>query len=93
MARRSSPLDDGLADLGLEIGQIVRYLGSSDRRYREGVVLRLERDGSVGLRDERGRARAIPAERIEVRVIGPRGGEQWLPLTDTGGGFQLGLFS
>jgi hypothetical protein len=25
-------------------------------------------------------------------VIGPRGGEQWLPLTDTGGGFQLGLF-
>lgn len=93
MARRSSPIDDGLAELGLEIGQIVRYLGSSDRRYREGVVLRLERDGSIGLRDERGRARAIPADRIEVRVVGPRGGEQWLPLTDTGGGFQLGLFS
>ncbi|HRW38823.1 MAG: hypothetical protein KDB04_04700 [Acidimicrobiales bacterium] len=92
MARRSSPIDDGLAELGLEIGQIVRYLGSSDRRYREGVVLRRERDGSIGLRDDRGRARAITAERIEVRVVGPRGGEQWLPLTDTGGGYQPGLF-
>ena len=92
MSRRSSPIDDGLADLGLEIGQIVRYIGSSDKRYREGVVLRRERDGSIGLRDERGRARAIPVERIEVRVVGPRGGEQWVPLAETGGGLQLGLF-
>jgi hypothetical protein len=92
MARRSSPIDDGLAELGLEIGQLVRYIGSSDKRYRDGVVLRRERDGSVGLRDERGRARAIPPERIEVRVVGPRGGEQWIPLTEAGGGLQLGLF-
>ena len=92
MARRPSPLDDALAEVGLEIGQLVRYVGSSDRRFREGVVLRREKDGSIGLRDERGRARAIPVERIEVRVVGPRGGEQWVPLTDTGGGYQLGLF-
>jgi hypothetical protein len=92
MARRSSPIDDGLAELGLEIGQLVRYVGSSDKRFREGVVLRRERDGSIGLRDDRGRARAIPPERIEVRVVGPRGGEQWVPLNDTGGGLQLGLF-
>jgi hypothetical protein len=90
--RRPSPLDDALAEVGLEIGQLVRYVGSSDRRFREGVVLRREKDGSIGLRDERGRARAIPVERIEVRVVGPRGGEQWVPLTDTGGGYQLGLF-
>lgn len=92
MSRRSSPIDDGLAELGLEIGQLVRYVGLSDKRFREGVVLRREKDGSVGLRDERGRARAIPVEQIEVRVIGPRGGEQWLPLTELGGGLQLGLF-
>lgn len=92
MSRRSSPIDDGLAELGLEIGQLVRYVGTSDKRFREGVVLRRERDGSVGLRDERGRARAIPVDRIEVRVVGPRGGEQWIPLTDAGGGLQLGLF-
>ena len=92
MARRPSPVDDGLAQVGLEIGQIVRFVGRSDRRFREGVVLRRERDGSIGLRDEQGRARAIPVTDIEVRVIGPRGGEQWIPLTGVGGGLQLGLF-
>lgn len=92
MSRRSSPIDDGLAELGLEIGQLVRYRGANDKRFHEGVVLRREADGSVGLRDERGRARAILLEAIEVRVVGPRGGEQWVPLTDSGGGLQLGLF-
>lgn len=92
MSRRSSPLDDGLSVLGLEIGQLVRYQGKSDKRWRDGVVLRREKDGSVGLRDDRGRARAIPVEAIEVRVVGPRGGEQWIPLTEAGGGLQLGLF-
>ena len=75
-----------------EIGQIVRYRGPNDKRFHEGVVLRREKDGSVGLRDERGRARAIAVDAIEVRVLGPRGGEQWIPLTDAGGGLQLGLF-
>ncbi len=92
MSRRGSPIDDGLAEIGLEIGQLVRYVGRSDRRYREGVVLRREKDGSIGLRDERDRARSIPVEQIEVRVVGPRGGEQWIPLTEQGGGLQLGLF-
>lgn len=92
MSRRTSPVDDGLARIGLEIGQLVRFRGRSDKRPREGVVLRRERDGSVGLRDERGRSRAIAIDAIEVRVLGPRGGEQWIPLTDAGGGLQLGLF-
>ncbi len=92
MARRSSIVDDGLATIGLEIGQIIRYRGSTDKRFKDGVVLRRERDGSVGLRDERGRARAITVEAIEIRVLGPRGGEQWIPLTEAGGGLQLGLF-
>jgi hypothetical protein len=90
--RRPSPVDDGLAEVGLEIGQLVRYQGRSDKRWHDGVVLRRERDGSIGLRDERGRARAIGVDAIEVRVLGPRGGEQWIPLTDAGGGLQLGLF-
>lgn len=92
MSRRTSPVDDGLARIGLEIGQLVRFRGRSDKRPREGVVLRRERDGSVGLRDERGRSRAIAIDAIEVRVLGPRGGEQWILLTDAGGGLQLGLF-
>jgi len=89
---RRSPIDDGLTQLGLEIGQLVRYRGASDKRFHEGVVLRRERDGSVGLRDERGRARAIAPEAIEVRTVGPRGGELWVPLTESGDGVQLGLF-
>lgn len=92
MSRKSSPIDDLLAEVGLEIGQLVRYRGTNDKRFHDGVVLRRERDGSVGLRDERGRARAIPVDAIEVRVLGPRGGEQWIPLTDSGGGLQLGMF-
>lgn len=92
MTRRPSPLDDGLAEVGLEIGQLIRYQGITDKRSHDGVVLRRERDGSVGLRDERGRARAIPVELIEIRILGPRGGQQWIPLTDAGGGLQLGLF-
>lgn len=92
MAVRRSPIDDGLADVGLEIGQIVRYRGTVDKRFHDGVVLRRERDGSVGLRDEQGRARAITVDAIEVRTVGPRGGEQWISLTDAGGGLQLGLF-
>ncbi|MCU1356586.1 MAG: hypothetical protein JWM89_2004 [Acidimicrobiales bacterium] len=92
MTKRTSPVDDRLAEVGLEIGQLIRYVGASDKRFRDGVVLRRERDGSVGLRDDRGRARAIPVDRIEVRVLGPRGGEQWVPLTEAAGGLQLGLF-
>ena len=86
-------LNQPLAEIGLEIGQVVRYLGKADRRYREGVVMRRESDGSVGLRDERGRSRAIPIDAIEVLVVGPRGDEKWVPLVDQGGGMQLGLFS
>jgi hypothetical protein len=92
MSRRTRPVDDHLAEVGLEIGQLVRYQGRSDKRWHDGVVLRREKDGSVGLRDERGRARAIGVDAIEVRIVGPRGGEQWIPLTDAGGGLQLGLF-
>lgn len=92
MTRRTSPIDDGLADVGLEIGQIVRYRGATDKRFHDGVVLRRERDGSVGLRDERGRARSITIEAIEVRILGRRGGERWVALTEAGGGLQLGLF-
>lgn len=92
MTSRRSPIDDGLAEVGLELGQIVRYRGTTDKRFHDGVVLRRERDGSIGLRDERGRARAITIDAIEIRRLGPRGGEQWVPLTEAAGGLQLGLF-
>ena len=51
-------------------------------RWKEAVVVRRERDGSVGLRDPRGAARAIAIELIEVRTRGPRGGVVWEPLPE-----------
>lgn len=72
----------GLAELGLRAGQRVRFRRDARRRWRDAVVERRERDGSVGLRDGKGAARAIPVERIEVRTEGPRGGVVWEPLPE-----------
>lgn len=76
---------DGHAELvaiGLRAGERVRFRRRDRERWQEGVVVRREADGSVGLRDAKGAARAIPVECIEVRVFGPRGGRGWEPLTE-----------
>ena len=87
-------MNPALDELGLEIGVLVHFRRSTDRRWQDGVVLRRERDGSVGLRDDRGRARAVPVDDIEVRTVGPRGGEVWRPLREKGtGAHQPSLFS
>jgi|SRR5436305_6241768 hypothetical protein len=69
-----------LAILGLTPGEQVRFRRESTSRWQEAVVVRRERDGSIGLTDRRGAARAIPVELIEVRCRGPRGGSSWEPL-------------
>ena len=50
-------------------------------RWIPATVERLERDGSVGLRDPKGAAVALTVDRIEVRTEGPRGRLLWEPLT------------
>jgi hypothetical protein len=72
----------GLTILGLTAGERVRFRRRAAGRWQEGVVARRERDGSVGVTDGKGAARAIPVERIEVKCTGPRGGSGWEPLTD-----------
>jgi hypothetical protein len=74
--------DSRLAELGLEAGARVRFRRRSDERWKEAVVTGRERDGSVGLRDAKGAARAIAVDLIEVRGTGPRGGVVWEPLAD-----------
>jgi hypothetical protein len=71
-----------LADVGLEPGQEVRFRRRDNERWHPGVVVRREKDGSVGLRDKRGAARSIPVDLIEVKAVGPRGGSGWEPLAD-----------
>lgn len=77
-----SPSDPDLVEVGLAPGDRVRFRYRADQRWKEGVVERRERDGSVGLRDSRGAARAITIERLEVRVRGPRGGLVWEPVAE-----------
>jgi hypothetical protein len=71
----------GLAELGLAAGDRVRFRRRAGGRWHQGVVAGRHRDGSVALHEDGdGRARAIPADRLEVRRAGPRGGARWLPV-------------
>ena len=71
-----------LEELGIRPGTRVRFRRREGDRWREGVVERREKDGSVGIRDGKGASRAILLDRIEVRGTGPRGGVVWEPLPD-----------
>jgi hypothetical protein len=75
-------MTEGLAILGLKVGEQVRFRRGTAGRWQDGSVARRERDGSVGLTDAKGAARAIPVELIQVRRRGPRQGSGWEPLTD-----------
>jgi hypothetical protein len=70
-----------LVELGLAAGMRVRFRRSPNDRWRFAVVQRVERDGSLGLRDTKGASRAIPIELVEVETRGPRGARAWEPVT------------
>ena len=96
MARKRAAEDPAvlaLRALGLEPGQPVRFRRRPGERWREGAATRVEKDGSIGLVDDKGAARAIPVDRLEVRRPGPRGAARWEPLADVAAREeQLGLF-
>lgn len=73
--------DTDLIAIGLRKGDRVRFRRSADEHWKEADVVRRERDGSVGLRDDKGASRAIDMDRIEVRTEGPRGGVLWEPVS------------
>lgn len=71
----------------------MRFRRRVGRRWHEGVATRRERDGSLGVRDANGAARAIPLDRVEVRTDGPRGAPRWEPLLEVAARIdQLRLF-
>lgn len=71
-----------LVEVGLHRGDVVRFRRRPSARWEEATVERRERDGSIGVRDGRGAARAFAIERLEVRTSGPRGARTWEPLGD-----------
>lgn len=87
------PAGLALRALGVEPGQRVRFRRRAGGRWREGAATRVERDGSIGLVDEKGAARAIPVDRLEVCRPGRRGAVRWEALADVAAREeQLGLF-
>jgi hypothetical protein len=81
-APAAATADTALVAVGLRPGDRVRYRRNEGGRWHEATVERRERDGSVGVRDERGAARALPLERLEVRTQGPRGATVWESVVD-----------
>jgi len=71
-----------LEQLGLTAGEAVRWRPKEGARWAQGSITRVERDGSIGLTDAQGRARALPIDRLEVRASGPRGARTWEPLAE-----------
>jgi hypothetical protein len=87
------PTPPDLRALGLVAGDRVRWRDREGARWREGRVIGRERDGSVGVRDDRGASRALWPGRLEVRARGPRGGTVWEPVTEVAARTeQLGLW-
>lgn len=87
MTKRAEPTpaamaDSALVSIGLRPGDRVRFRQREGGSWKEGRVERRERDGSVGVRDERGAARAIPLDRLQVRTTGKRGGVVWEPVAE-----------
>ncbi|MBV8691297.1 MAG: hypothetical protein JOZ37_05950 [Actinobacteria bacterium] len=72
-------------ELGLRVGERVRFAQADKARWQTGIVKKIERDGSIGIVDAKGASRAVRAEQVEVRRVGPRGANGWEPLLDRAG--------
>jgi hypothetical protein len=85
--------ETALLEVGLRPGDRVRFRRVDGGSWKQGRVERRERDGSIGVRDERGAARAIALDRLQVRTTGPRGGETWEDVVERAGrSEQLGIW-
>jgi hypothetical protein len=71
-----------LVQLGLRPGMKVRFRRDPHDRWKIARVDGVEKDGSLALRDEKGAARAIPVELVEVATRGPRGAHTWERVLD-----------
>lgn len=80
--RSTDERSEALTQVGLVCGEEVRFRRRDGARWTIATVERVERDGSIGLRDPKGAAVAIPIARIEVRSSGRRGGQTWEPLSE-----------
>jgi hypothetical protein len=71
-----------LDELNLRAGDRVRFRRTSGSTWHEAKVVGVERDGSVALRDEKGAARSIAPNRLEVQGRSRRGALVWEPVLE-----------
>ena len=72
--------EPSLEALYLKVGDRVRFRDT--RRWNEGLVEGVGRDGSVMLRDRHRAARSIAPDRLEVKVKTRRGSSAWQPVVE-----------
>lgn len=72
-------VDAAVERLGLQPGEAVRFRRTGRARWQSGVVVGVERDGSLGIRDTDGAFRAVTLDAVLVRV---RGARRWEPLLE-----------
>jgi hypothetical protein len=71
-----------LGSVGLSPGETVRWQATPGGRWRSGVALHLEQDGSLEVRDANGALRSLRLERVQVRRPGLTASGAWEPLTE-----------
>src|SRR5690606_5924282 len=77
----TTPKNQLIAQLGLELGQKIRFRLYDGQDWSAGKVHGDNKDGSLTLVEEKtGHLRAIMPDRIEIQKRGPRGGIKWTPL-------------
>jgi hypothetical protein len=78
-----------LAALGLVVGETVRFRRADRSRWQPGRVSGIERDGSIGITDGNGAARAVALAQVQVeqrtRRRRPGAAVRWEPLADRAG--------
>lgn len=79
---RPAPAPPPLEALGLRPGHPVRFRRKPGARWSLGTAVRVEKDGSIGVRDEKGAARALPLALVEAKTTTRRGATAWEPLAD-----------
>ena len=89
----TAPPDVDLAAFGLRRGEPIRFRRAPRGRWHTGHLDRIERDGSIGIYDDKGAARALRADVVEIQGTTPRGARCWELLADRmHRGDQLELF-
>jgi hypothetical protein len=85
--------DPGLTQVGLRVGDRVRFRRADGKRWHEATVRKRERDGSIAVHETMGGARSIPIDRLEVLRPGRRGRSTWRSVAELAAhDEQLGLW-